>query len=265
MPTPVTVVVPVWDDYVRYLEGCVRSLLAQDPIPAVLVVDNASRTTVPELPGTTVLRLDERVAVGDARNAGLRRVDTELVMFCDADDELADGAMRALYDALRADPRLGFVGGGIVALPEAGEEPEPLDWPVPYVRRLTRFPRLLAMRSLWLSALPATCTLYRTDLARASGGFGEGQLSEGDRHSDWCFITAVAFRARGAILERPVRRYRIGRDSLYQRARSYEARAAAHRAVRQQVLRDPAVPLYVKALMPVFALNHWQVLRREPE
>ena len=265
MAPPITVVVPVWDDYVRYLEGCVGSLLDQDPVPAVLVVDNASRTPVPELPGTTVLRLDERVAVGDARNAGLSRVETELVMFCDADDELADGAMRALYDALRADPRLGFAGGGMVALPQDGQEPERVDWPVPYVRRLARFPRLLAMRSLWLSALPATCALYRTDIARASGGFGEGQLSEGDRHSDWSFITAVAFRTRGVLLERPVRRYRFGPDSLYQRSRSYEARAAAHRFVRRRVLRDPAVPLYVKALMPLFALNHWQLLRREAE
>ena len=260
MAPPITVIVPVWDDYVRYLEGCVASLREQDPTPSIWIVDNASGTPVPDVEGATVLRTGERLAVGEARNFALRRVESEFVMFCDADDELADGALRDLYDALAADPGLGFAGGGILRLDESGAEAEPVDWPPAYVRRLTRYPRLLAMRSLWLSSLPATCTLYRTAIARASGGFGEGQLGE-----DWSFVTAVAFRARGVLLDRPVRRYRFSDDSLFHRARSYAARSAAHRTVRRRMLRDPAVPLYVKGLMPVFALHHRHFLRREPE
>jgi glycosyltransferase involved in cell wall biosynthesis len=260
VPREITIVVPVWDDYVRYLDTCVASLRAQTPTPKIIIVDNASATPVPEPPGTTVMRLAERLPVGDARNAALERVDTELVMFCDADDELAEGALQALYDTLRAEPGLGFAGGGIAKLPADGGPAEPIDWPPPYVRRLARHRRLLAMRSLWLSSLPATCTLYRTEIAKAAGGFGEGQLGE-----DWSFVTAVAFRTRGALLDRPVRRYRLTEDSLFQRARSLPARQKAHKAVRRRMLRDPAVPLYVKALMPLFALHHWQFLRREGE
>ncbi|HEX2085687.1 MAG TPA: glycosyltransferase [Solirubrobacteraceae bacterium] len=260
MQPQITIVVPVWDDYVRYLDACVASLRDQDPRPQVLVVDNASQAPVPELTGTTVLRLTERLPVGDARNAALERVGTDYVMFCDADDELAEGGLRALYDALAGDLSLGFAGGRIARLRDDGGAAEPIDWPPSYVLRLARYPRLLAMRSLWLSSLPATCTLYRTEVARAAGGFGEGQLGE-----DWSFVTAVAFRARGVLLDRPVRRYRMSEDSLFHRARSLTARRRAHRAVRRRMLRDPAVPLYVKALMPIFALHHWQFLRREPE
>jgi len=256
----ITIIVPVWDDYLHHLESCVASLRAQEPRPAIWVVDNASRTPVPEVPGTTVLRAPERLAVGEARNFALARVTTEYVLFCDADDELAEGALEALHGVLARDPRLGFAGGGIAALPAGGGDPEPIHWPPAYLQRLARYPRLLAMRSLWLSSLPATCTLYRTAVARASGGFGEGQLGE-----DWSFVTAVAFRARGALLDRTVRRYRFSDDSLYHRARSLPVRMAAHKAVRRRMLRDRAVPLYVKALMPLFALHHWHVLRREAE
>lgn len=260
MPSPVTIVVPVWDDYVSYLRDCVASLLAQDPVPEVWVVDNASATPVPELPGVRTLRTPDRLSVGEARNFALQRVESELVMFCDADDELLPGALRALYDALLTVPGAGFAGGGIVRRSDAGDDEPETGWPPAYVRRLTRYPRLLAMRSLWLSSLPATCTLYRTPVARDSGGFGEGQLGE-----DWSFVTAVAFRARGVLIDRPVRRYRFSDDSLFHRARSYDARSRAHRAVRRRMLRDPAVPLYVKALMPAFALHHWYFLHREEE
>lgn len=259
MAAPITIVVPVWDDYVAYLEGCVRAALDQSPTPAVLIVDNASSTPVPELPGTAVLRLGERLPVGEARNVALGLVETEFVMFCDADDELSEGALQALHDALRADSRLGFAAGTIVEMSEDGADRR-IDWPPPYVRRLSRYPRLLAMRSLWLSSLPATCTLYRTAVARASGGFGEGQLGE-----DWSFVTAVAFRTRGVLIDRPVRRYRIRPNSLFHQGRSYDARARAHRAVRRRMLRDAAVPVYVKALMPAFALHHRLFLRREAE
>lgn len=260
MEPEITIVVPVWDDYVRHLEACVASLREQQPRPAIWIVDNASQTPVPQLPGTEVLRTPQRLAVGEARNFGLARVTTEYVLFCDADDQLAEGALRALYDVLSGDPALGFAGGSIAPLVPDGNGPEAIDWPPPYLRRLARFPRLLAMRSLWLSSLPATCTLYRTSVARASGGFGEGQLGE-----DWSFVTAVAFRTRGVLLDRIVRCYRVSEDSLFHRARSLGARAAAHRAVRRRMLRDRAVPLYVKALMPLFALHHWHFLRREAE
>jgi hypothetical protein len=47
-----TVVIPVYDDYVRWLDGCVASVWAQRDETAlrVLVVDNASSQPLPELP-----------------------------------------------------------------------------------------------------------------------------------------------------------------------------------------------------------------------
>ena len=253
----VTAVVPVWGDYVSLLGGCVASLLSQSPVPRVLIVDNASSTPVEALPGTEVVRLEERVAVGEARNAALPWVDTEFVLFVDADDELLPGALADLVAALT--PQEVFAGGGIVELRD-GEPDRAVAWPPPIVHRLAPRPRLLALRALWLSCLPATCTLFRTDVVRDAGGFGEGSLGE-----DWSLITAVAFRGRGALLDRPVRRYRFSEGSLFHTARALDVRLESHRVVRHRILRDPAVPLWVKGLMPLFAAHHGWFLRREPE
>jgi glycosyltransferase involved in cell wall biosynthesis len=87
---PTTVVIPVWDDYVRYLEECVASVGDDAP---VVVVDNASAARVPELPGTTVVRAPQRLTVGAARNLGLDAVETEHVLVLDADDRLLPGTI----------------------------------------------------------------------------------------------------------------------------------------------------------------------------
>ena len=42
MTPPVAVVIPVWDDYVRFLEEAVTSVSQQEAAPRPIVVDNAS-------------------------------------------------------------------------------------------------------------------------------------------------------------------------------------------------------------------------------
>ena len=244
----------------QYLPEAIASLRAQDPVPAVLVVDNASRSPVGEVEGARVIRSEDRLPLGLSRNFALPHVDTEFVMFCDADDRLTEGALRALYEALKRDPQLGFATGRIVRLADDGSLEDELDWPPRYVQRLASRPRVLAMRSLFLASVPALYTLYRTQVVRDAGGFGDVELGE-----DWSLVTAVAFRTRGVMLDRPVRGYRFNDASIFHQSRAYAVRADAHRAVRRRMLRDPAVPPYVKALMPLFALNHWQALRREKE
>ena len=93
-PPSVTVVIPVWDPpYVNWLPHAVEAVRAQDPGVRIVVVDNASAVAVPTLEGTDVVRTSKRLSAGEARNAGMRHVDTEFVMFLDADDELLAGAL----------------------------------------------------------------------------------------------------------------------------------------------------------------------------
>src|SRR4051812_28627801 len=89
----VTVVIPVWDGYVRYFSEAVESVRRNAPDVPVVVVDNASTSDVPELEGCELVRSGQRLTVGAARNLGLEQVVTEYVVFLDADDLLLDGAL----------------------------------------------------------------------------------------------------------------------------------------------------------------------------
>jgi glycosyltransferase involved in cell wall biosynthesis len=52
----VTVVIPVWDRYVEaFLQEAIESLLAQDPPPHLVVVDNHSRVPVPVREGVRLV------------------------------------------------------------------------------------------------------------------------------------------------------------------------------------------------------------------
>src|SRR4051794_40052477 len=75
-----TVLIPVWDDYVKWLEQAVVSLTAQDVATRIVVVDNASEVNLPVLPGVAVVTSPRRLTVGAARNLGLGQVTTPYVV-----------------------------------------------------------------------------------------------------------------------------------------------------------------------------------------
>src|SRR4051812_18475227 len=58
-----TVLIPVWNDYVGWLEQAVVSLTGQNVATRIVVVDNASDVKLPELPGVTVVTSPSRVTV----------------------------------------------------------------------------------------------------------------------------------------------------------------------------------------------------------
>ena len=100
----VTVVIPVWDEYVSFLPEAVESVREDDEGVPIIVVDNASATPVPELEGTTMVRTDRRLSVGAARNVGLEHVESEYVLILDADDKLLPGTLEHLVAALDLRP-----------------------------------------------------------------------------------------------------------------------------------------------------------------
>lgn len=110
-----TIVVPVYNRPVL-IERCLDSIKAQTYRPLhVLVVDNASTdATVAHVSHwisansgpdfSVVLMSESRPGAAFARDAGLRKVATEKVMFFDSDDAMRPGCVEAVMEAWKADP-----------------------------------------------------------------------------------------------------------------------------------------------------------------
>ena len=108
-----SIVVPVYR-VERYLYECLDSIRAglspaENAAVQVVAVDDAS----PDLSGAmldayaaehgamTVVRLEQNVGLGPARNAGLAEATGDYVWFVDSDDWLPEGSVHAVLDALR--------------------------------------------------------------------------------------------------------------------------------------------------------------------
>jgi glycosyltransferase involved in cell wall biosynthesis len=223
----VTVVVANYE-YGRYLAEAVDSARAQGA--RVVVVDDGSSTpeTLRALdavaaPGVEVLRMEHR-GVCEARNAGLRRVETPYALVLDADDRLAPGALAALREALDGEPRLGFAYGhmrffgarsGVLRM-------RPYD---PY--------RLLYRHAIGLSAL------VRREVFEQTGGFDPAF----EQYEDWeLWVNALEHGWRGRLIDVEVLEYR-----RHPGARS-KLRADRRRYRRfYRGLRAKHAPLYARA------------------
>ncbi len=117
---PVAVVVPSWNS-ARLLPACLGSLREQDVPLELMVVDNGSTDgslAYLEREGVPHLSLPENVGFARAMNLGAARVQAELVLSLNADTVVEPGAVRALLEALVADPSLGGVQPRILQLEE---------------------------------------------------------------------------------------------------------------------------------------------------
>src|SRR5262245_1208526 len=198
-PAAVTVVIPVWDDYVQFLGEAVESVRRNSPDAPIVVVDNASSTSVPELEGCEIALSSRRLSEGAARNLGLERVTSEYVVFLDADDMLLDGTLELLEERLAADPALAVSASSILD----GATGERHRTPRRFVPALARWPRRFAvLNSIW-SLLPIQgCAVLRTEQVRAAGGYADSDLGE-----DWDLAAALVWRGRVEVMERLGLRY----------------------------------------------------------
>lgn len=249
----ITVVIPVWGAYTQWLPECLRSL-RQPGIDQILVVDNACE---PHLEaddlGCELLRLSNRVSVGQARNRGLEQVHTDWVMFFDADDELLPGTAQHLL--AQCQPGDVAVSAAWVGwLPEQDFRAD-WGWPMPFDdRTLTRayYPLLCH----WRSVHPTVgATLLRTDLVRAAGGFDDSNAGE-----DWVLAAALSYRGRVRMSRRPGRLYRIHSASLHLAA--YDHPPQAPSALRARLRNDRSAPIWLRACLPLLAIAHSRQSRR---
>jgi glycosyltransferase involved in cell wall biosynthesis len=252
-PPDVTIVVPVWGDYAGDgLREALASLTEQSLSARIIVVDNASEPPIGELPGVEVLRSEQRITVGAARNFGLARVSSPYVIFWDADDLMLPGTLLFLRDRIAADPELVLAAAAIVE----GDPPVPHRWPRRWTYRFTRFRTPFAFAHCIWSLFPTTgSSIIRTADAQAAG-FGDANSGE-----DWVLGVSLAFRGRVTLETRPGRLYRSHPSSLWATQRSGRQLMLHSRSVRERIRHDPAAPPRVQALLPAIAAFQFIAVR----
>jgi glycosyltransferase involved in cell wall biosynthesis len=248
------VVIPVWDAYVgRNLADAVLSAESQSVPVELIVVDNASAVSLPALAGVNIVRLERRHSTGAARNVALDHVQTQYVVFLDADDLLLEGALAALVEGLdAADGSAAYtlsILDGVTG--RRHRSPRRL------ARVLSRSPRLFALANTVWSLLPTQgCTVMRVDDVRACGGYADR-----DHGEDWALGTSLAFRGRVSFDRRPGLLYRRRRDSPGAVALRSDVLLDNARGVRGRVREDPAIPDWVRSSLPLIALVQWCAAR----
>jgi hypothetical protein len=263
-PGLISIVLTVWGDYVAFLPGTLESLQGQD-VPGVelIIVDNASDTPIEGLPAEVqVFRTDERMTVGNARNFGLARASGEYVMFWDADDLLLPGALERMREVIGSDPEIAAVTMDSISwTPETGPG-EPWPWPRPLMYKLAPHRRVLAFIALLYNPFTTTGpALIRTRCVRDADGFADIPCCE-----DWALSGSLAVRGTIVMLREPGRLYRVHDQSLSLEHLGGPETAGWLRGIRARARRDPRVPLWIKALMPLVRLHHfWREHRRVGE
>lgn len=246
-PPVVSVVIPAWDRYAAApLADAVASVTAGRVPLELIVVDNASSTPLEVPREARVVRSEERVSVGAARNLGLAHVSAPLVVFLDADDVMLPGGLEALVEGIEASPG---VCAHVLALVD-GETDGLHRVPRRVARMLARRPAALAsLNSVWPLIPLQGATILRTDAVRAVAGYSDREHGE-----DWGLSAVLAWHGPITFGRRPVLVYRWREDSLgrWSPARLLLANA---RAVRQR-LREGG-PRGLRVAMPLVALAQY--------
>jgi glycosyltransferase involved in cell wall biosynthesis len=223
----VTAIVPCYEQG-RFLEESVGSLLAQHGGPPhIVVVDDGS--TDPQtlaafeaLPPQVELVRQANAGLAAARNAGIARATTPLILPLDADDRLLPEALWALRPALD-DPRLGFSYGRIRFFG---------DW-----RGELTMPPYDPFKLLYRHTIGATA-LVRSELYEQTGGYDTAFAG----YEDWeLWLHALACGWQGRRVDTVTLEYRRHAGTIY----ATTARPAYRRWYR--ALRAKHAGLYTRA------------------
>jgi GT2 family glycosyltransferase len=120
----IAVVIPSWNT-LGYLRRCLASVRRGGPEVELMVVDNGSADGSAGFladEGVPHVALPENVGFAAAVNLGVAQTTAPAVMVLNADTEVEPGALRALAEALDADPGLGGVQPRILQLEAGGSD-----------------------------------------------------------------------------------------------------------------------------------------------
>jgi glycosyltransferase involved in cell wall biosynthesis len=207
-------------NYGAYIGEAVRSLLDQEGgAPRVVVVDDgstdpATHAALDGLPPEVEVVRQANAGVASARNAGLARASTPYVLFLDADDRLAPGALAVLRRTLDRHPGASFAYGHHRYFG---------DW-----TSTMRFPPYDPLRLLDRHLIGLTA-LARRELLDDTGGFDPAF----DAFEDWeLWVNALAHGHRGVRVDEVTLEYRRhGHSKLRVDRRDYRE---ARRRMRQK-------------------------------
>jgi glycosyltransferase involved in cell wall biosynthesis len=239
----VAVVVPCFNSE-RFVHEAVSSALAQEGDLEVIVVDDGSTDDSATIVQSMTKR-DERVKLlrgpnegpAHARNLGVRAMSpsNRYVLFLDADDVLAPGAVDVLKRRLEREPTLGAVLGSRSRIDHTGTllEPAPIPIPAYYaeddgVRRLDLDDRIGYWHILPINPIstPGQCLLRVSDLP--PGELFDERYAFGE---DWEMWLRLARRRPIGVEHHEVISYRDHHSNASKRYRvGYEQRAAVYRA-----------------------------------
>jgi O-antigen biosynthesis protein len=248
-----TVVIPVWGTrYLATLPRAIASVRQEAPEVPIILVDNASDPPVAATRNTLVVRSERRLSAGGARNLGLERVESESVVFLDADDELVPGGLAAMVEGLTRNPDAAVYAMAVVE----AETGAPHPFPRRFVPWLARSPRAFALATAVWSLYPIHGpAALRTSAVREAGGHMDYSGGE-----DWVLAVSLAFRGPVVTDARPGLIYHRQPDSLLARTRGTADVLAAARHVRARLRSDPAVPSVVRVALPAIAVAQWLLI-----
>ncbi len=228
----VTVVIPVWGSYVEFVRDAVGSASGDASVQRIIVVDNANSPPLPRIDGCELVRSEHRLSRGAIRNLGLDHVDTEYVLFLDADDLLLASALPTLTRTLAQAADAPAAIGRIVETDGA-----PYRLPRRWARAIARYPGVFAwVNAIW-SIMPIQgCALLRTSAVRDAGGYADA-----DHGEDWALATALAFRGHVVFAMVPALVYRFRPDSPAVARQSRRLLLGNGRRICVQLRRDPKV------------------------
>lgn len=219
-PPVVSVVIPVRNggDLFRVQ---LDALAAQEDAPAfeVIVSDNGSTDDTVTIARSYAGRLDLRIVdsgdrpgVSHARNVGAKAARAAYVLFCDADDMVSPGWVRAMAEGLAVDD---IVGGPL--------DPEQLSEPEALVRRATPPSDALPVSMRFLPYATGANMGVRSAVMAALGGF-ETAYQRGHEEVDFAWRAQLAgwtigfvpdallhYRLRGSLRDTMRQTFHYGR------------------------------------------------------
>jgi glycosyltransferase involved in cell wall biosynthesis len=208
----VTVVIPCYN-HGRFLAEAVGSALGQrGGSPEVIVVDDGSteeetKAALEALPTGVELVRQANAGPAAARNAGIERARTPLLLMLDADDRLTPTAVETLHGPLEEHPRVGYCYGVMWLFGGWSGE--------------IRFPDFDPYRLLFRSIAGASLGLIRRRAWEEAGRFDP---SIGG-YEDWDFCLSA--------LERGWRGHQVGEVTLEYRKHEHSGQERHRRRFRQ--------------------------------
>ncbi len=260
----ITVVIPAWnlDDV---LKKAVESIRKDNETARILIVDNASDSPLPKISGTSELKLAKRVTVGEARDAALPHITTPYTLFMDADDLLLSGTLAFLRRQLESNPKAIFATCSMIDWNPITNAKHAAPYPPKYSYVLQGLRRTFALlNAMRYRTLVVGATLHRTDVIKATPGFGSSNYGE-----DWAFSAVLCFLGPIRMTKRPGKLYRIDpnqsslrvapkSDSLVKRYRALAPQyRTAMKEVRARIRKEKSVPLWAKMLIPVIFMGQY--------